>query len=689
MKYISATVAKLDSKRNDVVREGGTGVEFCAPQTNGPRNRPKPAFRSVIQRAVMVLLLARGEGMLASEPPKPFTPVQATTREFGCLGRKTELGNFLLPAQITAADQPLLAEPIRIVSDPDIFPAMKGKAKVVERGGDSARWQWDGESVDFSLSTQMTADCDGFCWYEIQLTPRHPMKLRSLGLEIPRSKKTARYFHSADFTWSNVSQGLPELGGKWSGTFKPYIWLGDEARGLGWCAESDQGWRLNKPTEALTVETRGGIVLFKMNWLDHEEVLSAPIAFRFGLQASPVKPVSFAWRAGARILHDIHYSSAQPGPDGRCELDQLAEGGVKTVIIHDDWTKYMGQMVPADANQFRQLIEACHKRRMRLLVYVGYGLARNAPELRGKHDEWSTMPLVPWDTSYKPEFRSFDATCANSGWADWLVAGTEKLFADYDLDGLYFDSTAEPWICRNQSHGCGWKDAQGNVHAVYQMLAIRKLMRRMADTVHRHKPDAILDVHMSSNFTLPTLAFCDSVWNGEQFQSHTSAEKFEIPLHFFRTEFMGYAHGLDAEFLCYENRPFTFDEAIALAWLHGVEVRPYPQTLSKVTPIWRVMDRFEVSKADWRPYWSDDPVAGADSDAVKVSAWTRNGRALLFISHLQRKPATIHVRVDARKLDLTKFKAEDALTGAPLAVTNGTIELTFSGMNYRLIEIQK
>ena len=32
---------------------------------------------------------------------------------------------------------------------------------------------------------------------------------------------------------------------------------------------------------------------------------------------------------------------------------------------------------------------------------------------------------------------------------------------------------------------------------------------------------------------------------------------------------MGYAHGLDAEFLCYEGRPFTLTEAIALAWVHG------------------------------------------------------------------------------------------------------------------------
>ena len=77
---------------------------------------------------------------------------------------------------------------------------------------------------------------------------------------------------------------------------------------------------------------------------------------------------------------------------------------------------------------------------------------------------------------------------------------------------------------------------------------------------------------------------------------------------------MGWAHGIDTEFLCYEKRPFTFTEAIALAWVHGVEVRPYPQSLSYVTPIWRAMDRFDVASAKWMPYWSDPP---ATSDGCR------------------------------------------------------------------------
>jgi hypothetical protein len=616
----------------------------------------------------------------AESLPKGYSAIKASAQKLQAAESTYQFGEFALPKGILAAKHELLAAPIELHIESD--SQLTAKPRLVSKTKGSATWSWNADAADLSAQATMTAECDGFCWYEFRLTPKHPVKVRSIHLDIPRTKETSRYLHTANYSWSNPSGGLAEMGGKWNGGFMPYIWLGNEDCGLAWCAESDQAWNLRDASHALLVETRTNDVLFRVTLVDHEVTITNAVAFRFGLQATPVKPVSFEWRANARILHDIHYESADVGTNGKCELDDIAAGGAKTVIIHDSWTKYFGQMVPADTARFRKLIDACHKRGMRLLVYIGYGVARTAPELQGKHDEWSVIPIIPWDPGYKPEVRAFDATCPRSGWADWLVTGCDKLFGDFDLDGLYFDGTSEAWVCQNQAHGCGWRDAHGNLHPNYALLDARKLMRRMADAVHRHKPNAILDVHMSSNFTVPTLSFCDSIWNGEQFEGHTSAEKFQVPLAAFRTEFMGYAQGLDAEFLCYENRPFTFDEAIALAWLHGVEVRPYPKTLPKVTPIWRAMDRFGITKADWKPYWKN-PVGTSDSPNVKISAWTRRKSALLFVSHLQRNVEAIHVKIPGKNLKVT-----DAMTGKPLPASNDTVALDFSGMNYRLLEVQ-
>jgi hypothetical protein len=194
---------------------------------------------------------------------------------------------------------------------------------------------------------------------------------------------------------------------------------------------------------------------------------------------------------------------------------------------------------------------------------------------------------------------------------------------------------------------------------------------------------------MSASLTLPTLAFCDSFWNGEQFETLKASDKFELPLDAFRTEFMGYAHGLDAEFLCYENRPFTQSEAIALAWVHGVEVRPFPHSLAQISPLWRAMDNFGTPSARWLPYWSGSGAVAGD-DSLKVSAYSNPGKALLFVSHLKRAPLSSDIRLDRRRLGLATgmLRAVDAITGAPVALEGDTIPLSFEGMSYRLIEIR-
>jgi hypothetical protein len=359
----------------------------------------------------------------------------------------------------------LLAAPVRLVAQPDVLADAKGKGRVVERSGDKAAWEWSGESAAFRIVVRLTAECDGFCWYDVELSPKQPVQMSLLRLEIPRRAGTARYLHTANFTWTHVSQGLPEYGGRWSDKFTPYVWLGDEERGLAWCAESDRGWLLKEPAHAVGVQTRGDVVVFSATLLDHPEMISAPITMHFGLQASPVKPVSFAWRAKARIVHDVSYESCQPGtaaqwaggwysrdntnataqgtPEAPTLLDTLHDAGAKTVVFHQMWTEYYGQVTPWGGERLRRLISECHKRGLKLIVYVGYGLARNAPELKGHHDEWSVMPLIPWTTPYRTEFEAFDATCPRSGWADWLVKDIDQLFAEYDLDGIYFDGTNE------------------------------------------------------------------------------------------------------------------------------------------------------------------------------------------------------------------------------------------------------
>jgi len=74
---------------------------------------------------------------------------------------------------------------------------------------------------------------------------------------------------------------------------------------------------------------------------------------------------------------------------------------------------------------------------------------------------------------------------------------------------------------------------------------------------------------------------------------------------------------------------------------------------------------------------------------VKSSAWIRDGRALIFVSHLKREPLSTALELDLPKLGLPSsgLSAADALTCEELKLYGSSLPLNFDGMTWRLIEV--
>ena len=395
-----------------------------------------------------------------SNVPAPYTPLGASPTQVRSLGRATRLGPLLLPTQITSAGKSLLASPVRLITTPaSALDGLRGNGRVVENSADRAVWQWEGRSGALDLAARMIGECDGFCWYEITLTPRRPLRLSGLRLLLPLRAEVRRYIHATRFTWGEqVSRGLKELGGRWKSSFMPYVWLGNEEHGLAWCCESEQGWRVSDESQVLAVESGAGGASLVVTFLDHGEQVDSPIRISFGLQATPVKPLSFAWRAKARIWHGVRYAMAQADAAGRTDLDALRDAGVRTVVYHSQWTDYYGKVSTPYGEALRQLIARVPQAR-----HEGARVRRVRSGAHGARTPGASRRVVgdavdPVDHNGRPEHNNFDATCARSGWSRWLVDGIKKLFTDYELDGIYFDGTTEAWRCQNTSHGCGWRD---------------------------------------------------------------------------------------------------------------------------------------------------------------------------------------------------------------------------------------
>jgi hypothetical protein len=377
-------------------------------------------------------------------------------------------------------------------------------------------------------------------------------------------------------------------------------------------------------------------------------------------------------------------------------LDLLKQAGVEVVVYHDTWTQWYGYPSTIHGDKLKSLAKACHDRGMKLILYFGYGLSGPTPEMKLYHDEWTVWPLIPWSGG-TPE-RNFDAGCNQSELPQFLLDGINRLASDYEVDGVYLDGTTEPFGCENHYHGCGY-ERDGQWHPTYPIWVTRDFIRRMVTIFREKRPGSLVDVHMSANLTIPTLSFVDSYWDGEQFEGYLHGQKDPrglLPLDSFRAEFMGRQWGLRPEFLVYEGRPFTTDEALSVTLLHNVLVRAtgLGDKLGELSAIWRAQDAFGVEKAEFLPYWSNADRLTATPEGVYVSAYRRDKLGLLLVvSNLGKTDTTavVSLRADKLKIADRPAQASDAITKAPVAVKRDaltwSVSVALKPMEWKLIRV--
>jgi len=372
--------------------------------------------------------------------------------------------------------------------------------------------------------------------------------------------------------------------------------------------------------------------------------------------------------------------------------------GVKTLVFHEHWTPVQNywRTTGEEERALRQLIDDCHKRGIRLLLYFGYELSSLAPEWAKVADKVLTKtPIGDLTGGYHrwPPQRDY-IVCLQSEWSDRLLKGILNTIDRYGFDGVYLDGTIEPFGCANREHGCGYTAADGSLRSTYPIFGVRSFMRQLYEGLHAK--GRLVNAHQSLYCGTPTLAFVHSYWDGEQFMGgELGGDPLKkLPLASFRAEFMGRNFGVPCEFLVYEKPPqWTFDDALAFTLLHDVLVRPggVGPTLEKMAAIWKVMARFGVSDAEWHPYWNNGDLVQAHPESVKVSLYRRNQegktRLLLVVSNLSaQEPVTAQVSLTQGAIRSLKG-ATDALTGEQLAISGTSLTVRLEPIRMRLVEV--
>ncbi len=618
----------------------------------------------------------------------PFTPVEceaaADTLALGVCGRRYAFAGGPLPSSLVSADEELLTGACRIVATVHGREVECGqaRARVTDQSAGRVSFAFNGELV----AGEGSLEYDGLLMLDMTLGSEQATTLDALAIEVPLRPERAKYL----YTWPQVHSGTLE---DYASGFQPIVWIGDEERGLSWLCESDQGWLLDDPGRAIEVRRGDDEVVLRLNLVDRPTELRADegLHYRFALQATPLRPPGRdMWED--RLVRSQWYGEAMSMGEKMVgdtpALEHYAAKGARALLVLRWWDAFAYPLPIGHEDEFRKMVADYHAAGLEVVPYVGgFLLSDEAPEAELFRDEMAKMPMQPFPIRL-PGLKSQMATvvCQRSLWQDFLVDGIARLIDEYDVDGVYLDTTTRPYACMNELHGCGYIKPDGSRGVTYPVFSVRENLRRIYTAVTTRKPDGIVDVHVYDCMNGPALAWATSYWNGEQLPRDVEFKPEALPLDRFRCEFMGRNWGVPADLLYYKLGDYR--KCVAIAGLHDVPVRTEKlPDLEIQSALWGLRDEFGCRDAEWLPYWSNEEYVQVEPADCYASLHRHEANGVLaFVSNLSRKQTSVRMTLDLQALGLAgTVQARDGISGEEIAITGGVVEMELASQDWRTV----
>ena len=637
---------------------------------------------------------------------EPFDPLEVDGNTISVAERTYTLGRGGLLEGAVARSEQLLAAPVRLIATTENGPVE------ITHGGVELQRLRETEAVGvatmlgkgMSVTGEVTARYDGTLWTELSVLTTDDMPLTGLRIEVPLRPEVAKYFAWCAPQWVDERRwgygALPAGEGEvWSREFMPSIWIGDTDRGMGWYAESDEGWDLAEDG-MLTIERREDATVLVMNVIREPREVTEPLKLAFGLQATPVRALADDWRSNqwvpsADISRFFLGLSDRPF-EGRDLGDQEPRGKVCYLYTHH---KYFTNTLPQDPAEFREMIE---RAKGYDLYTTPYTEARFLPEDRGDyllHRE--EMPILPYVRASSYGLHSAVGCCTNGPFGDWLVWYVKHMIDEYGTNGVYFDEL-QPMPCMNEAHGCGYVGADGTRHPTYPMRAYLETMRRVRQVFEETGEPYWITYHISAGRTGPMPTFGDCLLMAEE-RYHAVAENPDYTenttsdewLASFAPKAWGIPPVVIPQFKM--NSEWMKDPALAQTLMaavvpHDVMVWPvFSDTETIMAYRTRLME-FGIGEPDTRfiGYWELDAPVLCDDERVKCSAYVRPNGVMLCIGNWSDETIeALPVTLDREALRLgADVQARNAMTGESVEFDGGKLLVNLEPKRLTLVLIE-
>ena len=644
--------------------------------------------------------------------PPPWTPLDASnvsgaSAKLRCWNRTYHYEDSLLPAQVTSAGAEMLNRPVRmraIVAGQDAGTTGT-TLRIAKESNARIELTTAGRLGAIPVRTETWLEYDGFMWVKVTLSPEGPIKVANLRLEIPLKREYATLYNS-DREDDRVGTGaIDDIGEEFFTRFDQIwnravvAWIGDESRGIHWCAESNRNWHLNDPHRGIGYVRQGDTVTLTINFTDHERTLTEPVTYEFALMATPSQPKPKGWRSWRIGKGD------DPGVGGKHRdrgATQYGPDGV-THSYFQYWSKYTLSRYPAATERTKERIGILAKQGIEALPDCACVWGNpHGPEYQYHQAEWHPMPFALPDTEHidpDKDWGEYPVCPKNESYVNWWIWAADRLIKDLDLHTMYFDMSM-PSVCGSHWHGCGFQDPDrgwpplnsyfstgygralpyrrlideiGRYHPETRILATRELFKRFYVIAKQHDPDFMVVYHTSGDYLCGINSFATYMYLGEDLRIPPVNYYQKLTLPLFRAAYMGHAYGPLGLFLpefspvahsLKQDRTFwhkpeavkQIRQLIGMLLVHDTQVVAAFSGMQAWNEMFSALDEFGHMNdgLEFLPYWSNPAQVDVSPKTENlVASLFRNGKhGMLVVFNNTDDDITTTIRIDRAGLGI-------------------------------------
>lgn len=456
----------------------------------------------------------------------PFTPLAVDGNRVDAVLREHTLATTGLWSRVSANGKSLLAKPMRWVIVANGSPQRIDARPVGIRAMAPDHVAVTAEFAAGPLAFRLDADfaTDGLYSARLHIGGEPHTRVDRLDLVIPLAPERASLMNAiTDETRIHYLGTVPDGSGTvWSAAqaprrqldagFVPYVWVGDEERGIAWLAESTRDFWFAPGDSVSELRRRDGMLELVIHFASSPGALGRERDIRFALQATPTKPRpshAGSWRlwqlacdAGSSFVAVCplpagfywgtasRYGDVTPRDGGKELFRWMADArsGPASQPPLGKWLDRYG-VAPADRAEALASLEFT----MRVLamptkatiVYMDAQGAAWGPEFSVYGDEWRPAPFGDRDGKDEPLVRSLP-TIPRASYRDRLLWHLDRLLAANAADGVFFDNTFLR-ASFDDHVGTAYRDERGQLHPGVEIYALRDLLQRAQTLVWKRR----------------------------------------------------------------------------------------------------------------------------------------------------------------------------------------------------------